>query len=427
MLKKLFAFDAKEMSLRTEIVAGVTTFLTMSYILAVHPSILEVTGMDKGALFTTTALVAAIATLLMAVVAKLPLGLAPGMGMNAMFAYTVCLMMGHTWQFALMAVLLEGVVFVLLTVFNLWDKIIKAIPEALKGSIATGIGMFIIFLGLKNAGVVVADETTLVRLGDLSAGSPTLALVGIVLTTVLYVKNVPGALLWGIVLTALIGIPLGETRFDGFFSVPPSIDPIFMKMDWSAIWSPDMLIVLVSFLFVDLFSTTGTIIGLTSIVSVDNEIKHFSLRKIFGVGSMAVTLASVMGTSAVLTYIESATGIKAGGRSGVTALVIAICFVLALFMAPFFLAIPSAATTPVLVLVGMMMMSNMGKIDFKDFSETVPALICIIMMTLSFSIADGIILGHLSYVGINLLCGNHKKISVGMYVLAAVFVMRFVI
>lgn len=425
MLGKIFAFDAQNMSLRTEIIAGVTTFLTMAYILAVHPAMLAETGMDKGALFTTTALSAAIATFLMAFIARLPFALAPGMGMNAMFTYTVCLMMGYSWHFALTAVFLEGIVFLLLTIFNLWDKIAGAIPESLKTSIASGIGIFIIFIGLKNAGVVVSDSSTLIKLGDLSSASPLLAMIGIILTAVLFIKKVPGALLLGILLTAVIGIPMGLTRIDGFVSTPPSIEPIFFEMDWSSTFTVDMLIVLVSILFVDLFGTLGTIIGLSSQIP-QSSISNFSFRKIFSVGSLAVILGSIMGTSAVITYIESATGVKAGGRSGITAFVTGFCFLLALFMAPFFMAIPSAATTPVLVLVGIMMLSNITKIDFSDFSETVPSIFCILMMTLSFSIADGIIIGHLTYVAINLLCGNYKKLSIGMYILAIIFLLRFI-
>ena len=427
MLQKIFAFNPQKMSLRTEIFAGITTFLTMSYILAVHPGMLAETGMDKGALFTTTAVSAAFGTFLMAFIAKLPLGLAPGMGMNAMFTYTVCLMMGYSWHFALTAVFLEGIVFLLLTIFNLWDKIENAIPETLKTSIASGIGIFITFIGLKNAGIIVGDSSTLVRLGDLTSASPLLAFIGIILTTVLYIRRVPGSLLFGILITAIIGIPMGLTHFDGFFNMPPSMKPIVFQMDWSRVFSLDMFFVLLSLLFVDLFGTLGTILGLKSQIPTKTVMTHFSLRKVFCVSSLAVLSGAVMGTSAVITFIESATGVKAGGRSGITALVTGCCFLLSLFLAPFFLSIPSAATTPVLVLVGLMMLSNIIKIDFCDFSEALPSLFCILMMTLSFSIADGIIIGHLTYVAINLLCGNKEKLSVGMYVLAVLFILKYLL
>ena len=427
ILKKLFEFNSEKMSLRTEIIAGITTFLTMSYILAVHPSMLADTGMDKGALFTTTALGAAIATFMMAFIAKLPFGMAPGMGMNAMFTYTVCAIMGYSWQFALTAVFLEGIIFLLLTVFNLWDKIADAIPKTLKTSIAAGMGFFIAFLGLKNAGIIVDDAATLVRLGDLSDASPLLACIGIIITAVLYIKNVPGSLLIGIVVTTLLGIPMGVTKMNGFFSTPPSIEPIFMKMDWSQVFSIDMLFVLISLLFVDLFGTLGTMLGLSSQIPTHSLMKHYSLRRVFFVTSLALMSGASMGTSAVVTYIESATGVKTGGRSGITALVIGLCFLLALFTAPFFMSIPSAATTPILTIVGLMMMSNITNIDFSDFSEALPSIICILIMTLSFSIADGIILGHLAYVGINLLSGNRKKLTPGMYILAVLFVFKYVI
>ncbi len=427
MLEKLFAFNAKKMSVRTEIFAGLTTFLTMSYILAVHPGMLAETGMDKGALFTTTAVTAVLGTFMMAFIARLPFAMAPGMGMNAMFTYTICLMMGYSWHFALTAVFLEGIVFVLLTIFNLWEKISQAIPETLKTSIASGIGIFITFVGLKNAGIVVDDPSTLVRLGDLKSASPLLAFIGIILTASLYVRNVPGSLLLGILITALIGIPMGLTHFDGFFSTPPSMEPILFQQDWSQAFTIDMFFVLIALLFVDLFGTLGTIIGLSSQCPTESVMTQFSLKRIYLVNSLAILFGSLLGTSAVITFIESATGVKAGGRSGLTSLVTGCCFLLALFMAPFFLAIPSAASTPVLILVGLMMLSNIVKVDFSDFSEAVPSLFCVLMMTLSFSIADGIIIGHITYVAINLLCGNRKKLTPGMYLLAVLFLFKYII
>ena len=428
MLKKLFGFNPKETTVRTEVMAGITTFLTMAYILAVNPNILSETGMDKGALFTTTVLMSALPTIFMALYAKLPLALAPGMGLNAFFAYTVCMVMGYSWQFALTAVFLEGLVFLLLTVTNLREKIVDVIPATLKDAIGAGIGLYIAFIGLKSAGVVVHNDATLVSLGDLTSGSALLAVIGVVITSVLLVKNVKGALLFGILLTTLIGIPMGVTRIDGVFSIPPSVDPIFMKFEWDHIFSKDMIIIVFTFLFVDLFDCIGTVIGVTNragMVKSDGKIPR--LKEIFMVDSVSTAAGAVMGTSTVAVYVESAAGVNEGGRTGLTAFVTGACFLLALFFAPLFLAIPAAATTPVLVLVGLMMMSSVLKIDFSDYSEAIPAFICVLLMPLTYSISEGIVLGHLSYVFINLLSGKYKKISIGMYILAAIFLIKYLV
>ena len=427
MLKKLFGFNPQETTIRTEIMAGVTTFLTMAYILAVNPNILGETGMDKGALFTTTVLMAALPTLFMGLYAKLPLALAPGMGLNAFFAYTVCMVMGYSWQFALTAVFLEGLVFLLLTVTNLREKIVDVLPDTLKKAISAGIGLYIAFIGLKSAGIIVNNEATLVSLGDISGGSALLGLIGIVLTSILLVKGVKGALLFGILLTTLIGIPLSVTRFDGIVSVPPSIEPIFMKFEWENIFTRDMVVIVFTFLFVDLFDCIGTVIGVTERAGMvkDGKIPH--LKEVFTVDSISTTAGAAMGTSTVAVYVESAAGVNEGGRSGLTAIVTGSCFLLALFFAPLFLAIPAAATTPVLVLVGLMMMGSVLNVNFQDYSESIPAFICILFMPLCYSISDGIVLGHLSYIFINLFCGNYKKVTVGMYVLAAFFLLKFIL
>ena len=427
MLKKLFGFNPQETTIRTEIMAGVTTFLTMAYILAVNPNILGETGMDKGALFTTTVLMAALPTLFMGLYAKLPLALAPGMGLNAFFAYTVCMVMGYSWQFALTAVFLEGLVFLLLTVTNLREKIVDVLPDTLKKAISAGIGLYIAFIGLKSAGIIVNNEATLVSLGDISGGSALLGLIGIVLTSILLVKGVKGALLFGILLTTLIGIPLSVTRFDGIVSVPPSIEPIFMKCEWENIFTRDMVVIVFTFLFVDLFDCIGTVIGVTERAGMvkDGKIPH--LKEVFTVDSISTTAGAAMGTSTVAVYVESAAGVNEGGRSGLTAIVTGSCFLLALFFAPLFLAIPAAATTPVLVLVGLMMMGSVLNVNFQDYSESIPAFICILFMPLCYSISDGIVLGHLSYIFINLFCGNYKKVTVGMYVLAAFFLLKFIL
>ena len=428
MFEKLFGFNPKETTVRTEIMAGITTFLTMAYILAVNPNILGETGMDKGALFTTTVIMSAIPTIFMGLYAKLPLALAPGMGLNAFFAYTVCLIMGYSWQFALTAVFLEGLAFILLTVTNLREKIVDVIPDALKTAISAGIGLYIAFIGLKNAEVIVDNPATLVSLGHLTSGSGLLAIIGIVLTSVLLVKNVKGALLIGILATTLIGIPMGITNLNGFFSTPPSIEPIFMKFEWSNIFTAEMATIVFTLLFVDLFDCIGTVIGVTTragMVGEDGKIPH--LKKVFMVDSLSTAAGAAMGTSTVAVYVESAAGVNEGGRSGLTAFTTGICFLIALFFAPFFLAIPAAATAPVLVLVGLMMMSNIWKIDFFDYKESIPAFICMLFMPLAYSISDGILLGHLTYVIVNLLSGNRKNLTTGMYILAVIFLLKFIL
>ena len=405
MLEKLFGFNPKEMSLKTEIMAGITTFLTMAYILAVNPSILGETGMDKGALFTTTVLVSAAATILMGIYAKLPFALAPGMGLNAFFAYTICASMGYSWQFALTAVFLEGLIFIFLTVSNLREKLVYILPDAVKTAISAGIGLYIAFIGLKSAEVIVDHPSTLVYFGKLNAASA-LGLAGIVITAALLIKKVKGGLLFGILLTTLAGIPFGVTRFDGIFSAPPSIEPIFFKFEWAQIFTKEMAIVVLTFLFVDLFGAIGTIIGVANSADTREGGKIINLNRAFLVDAIATTGGAMMGSSTVTTFVESAVGVKEGGRSGITAVVCGLCFLSALFLAPLFLAIPASATAPVLVLVGLMIVSgSVSKIDFSDYSEAVPAFLCIIFMPLSYSISEGIVIGHLSYVLINLCCG----------------------
>lgn len=423
MLKKLFGFNPKEHTVRTEVMAGITTFLTMAYILAINPSILGETGMDKGALFTTTVLMSALPTMFMALYAKLPLALAPGMGLNAFFAYTVCLVMGYSWQFALTAVFLEGLVFLLLTVTNLREKIVDVLPASLKNAISAGIGLYIAFIGLKSAGVIVDNSATLVSLGDLTSGSALLSVIGVVITSVLLIKNVRGALLFGILLTTLIGLPMGVTKIEGVFSVPPSIDPIFLKFEWTHIFTKDMAIIVFTFLFVDLFDCIGTVIGVANranLVKADGKIPR--LKEIFMVDSISTAAGAAMGTSTVAVYVESAAGVNEGGRT-----VTGVCFLLALFFAPLFLAIPAAATTPVLVLVGLMMMGSVRSIDFNNYSEAIPAFVCVLLMPLTYSISEGIVLGHLCYIFVNLLSGNFKKVTIGMYILAAFFLIKFIV
>lgn len=426
MLEKLFGFNPRETRVRTEILAGITTFLTMAYILAVNPNILSATGMDKGALFTTTVVASAFATLLMAVYAKLPFGLAPGMGLNAFFAYTVCLTLGYSWQFALTAVLLEGIIFILLTITNLREKIVDALPLTLRNAIGAGIGLFIAFIGLQNAGIIVNNDATLLSLGDITSGSALLGVIGLLVTSILLIKKVRGALLIGILLTTIIGIPMGQTHLNEVFSTPPSMAPIFCQFQWEHIFTKEMVIVVFTFLFVDMFDTIGTLVGVTTkagMVTKDGKIPH--LKQAFLVDAIGTTAGAVLGTSTITTFVESASGVGEGGRSGLTSFVTAVCFLLSLFLAPFFLAVPGAATAPVLILVGLMMMSSVKKVDFLDYSEAIPAFICIIFMPLTYSISDGIVLGMISYVLINLLCGHVKKLTPAMYILSIIFVFKF--
>ena len=427
MLQKLFGFDPNKSSVKTEIMAGITTFLTMAYILAVNPDILSATGMDKGAIFTTTVAISAITTILMAIIAKLPFALAPGMGLNAFFAFSVCQILGYSWQFALTAVFIEGIIFIILTITNVREMIVDIIPQTLKDSISVGIGLFIAFIGLKSTGIVVNDEATLVKLGDITSGVALLGIIGIIVTSLLLIKKVKGGLLFGIIITTLIGIPMGITQFNGFISVPPSIEPIFFKFEWDKILTGDMVLIVFTFLFVDLFDTIGTLIGVSTRAGIIKNGKIPRLKQAFLVDAIGTTGGAIMGTSTVTTFVESAAGVEEGGRSGLTAFVSGICFALSIFFAPFFLAIPASATAPVLVLVGLMMMASVTKVNFNDFSEAIPAFLCIICMPLCYSISEGIILGHLAYVILNILSGKWKKVSIGMCILAIFFLLKFTI
>lgn len=427
MLEKFFKLKENGTNIRTEVIAGITTFLTMAYILAVNPSILSAAGMDQNALFTTTAIAAIVGTLVMALWAKLPFALAPGMGLNAFFAFSVVLGMGHSWQFALTAVLIEGIIFIFLTIFNVREAIVDAIPASIRTAISAGIGLFIAFIGLQNAGIVVNNDATLVGLGEITSGNALLGLIGLLITAVLVVKKVKGDLLIGILVTTLIGIPLGITQMKGFISVPPSIEPIFFQFEWKEIFTFDMMIVVFTFLFVDIFDTLGTLVGVsTKAGMLDKNGKIPNAKKAFMADAIGTTAGAMLGTSTVTTYVESAAGVSEGGRTGLTALVTAIAFAVALFLSPVFLAIPGAATAPALILVGLYMLSPIRELDFNDFSETIPAFITIIAMPLTYSIAEGITLGVLSFVFINLLAGKFKKLSVGMYILAVLFILKYI-
>ncbi|MBO5814603.1 MAG: NCS2 family permease [Bacteroidales bacterium] len=429
MLKKLFGFDSQKTTIRTEIVAGITTFLTMSYILAVNPTMFgELDGMPVGSVFTSTALAAIVGCLAMAFVGKLPFGLAPGMGLNAFFVYSVCIGMGYTWQFALTAVLIEGLIFIVLTLTNLREAIVNAIPMSLRNAIGAGIGLFIAFIGLKSAGVVVQDSATLVTLGDITSGSALLAFIGLIITGFMYSRNVPGAILLGIIITMAIGIPLGVTEFKGIVSAPESIAPIFCQFEFDQIFSADMLVVVFTFFFIDMFDTVGTLVGVcTKAKMIDENGNIYRVRQAFMADSIATTIGAILGTSTTTTYVESAAGVAQGGRSGLTALIVGCCFVIAMFFSPLFLSIPSAATAPALIIVGLMMVEQIKSIDLEDFSESIPAFVCMIMMPLTYSISNGILIGMITYVLMNVICGKFKKLSPAMYILAVLFILKYII
>ena len=335
------------------------------------------------------------------------------------------MILGYSWQFALTAVFIEGLLFILLTVTNLRERIVDSLPDTIKNAISAGIGLYIAFIGLQNAGIVTNSDATLVNLGDITQGPALLGIIGIVLTSVLLVRKVKGALLIGILATTLIGIPMGVTHFNGVFSTPPSIEPIFCKFEWHKIFTADMVLIVFTLLFVDLFDTIGTLIGVATKAGMVKNGRIPRLKQAFLVDAVGTTAGAVMGTSTVTTFVESASGVNEGGRSGLTAFTAGVCFLLSLFFAPFFLSIPSAATAPVLVLVGLMMMTSVLKIDFNNYLDSIPAFICIIFMPLAYSISDGIVLGHLCYVIINILSGKFKRIKISMYILAAFFVLKF--
>lgn len=427
-LQKAFGFDKSKNSVRTEIVAGITTFLTMAYILAVNPSIFSaLDGMPNGAVFTATALAAIIGTLVMSIYAKKPFGLAPGMGLNAFFVFTVCLGMGYSWQFALTAIFIEGIIFIILSITKVREMIVNAIPKTLKNAIGAGIGLYIAFIGLQNAGIIVNDDSTLVTLGSFKSANSVLFIVGIILTAVLVILKVKGGILIGMLATTLIGIPMGITSFNGVVSLPDSVAPIFMKFEWSQILSLDMLIVVLTFLFIDMFDTIGTVVGVSVKSGMVDEEGHVDkVNEILIADAVATTAGACIGSSTTTTYIESAAGVAEGGRTGLTSFVIAACFAVALLFSPIFLAIPSAATGAVLVIVGVMMMSPIKNIEWDDYREAVPAFLTAVMMPLSYSIAHGIMLGMITYVALHACTGKIKEITPTMWVLAILFVLRYI-
>ena len=424
----LLGFDPNRHNWKTEVLAGITSFLTMSYILAVNPSMFGILeGMPQGAVFTTTALVALISTLLVAFVARMPFGIAPGMGPNAFFVFTVCISMKYSWQFAVTAILIEGFILLVLTLTKLREAIVDIIPNTIKKSLTIGIGLFIAFVGLQNAGIIIKNDSTLVTFGSITQGSGLLTIIGLIITALFVVKNIKGGMLWAILITTIIGIPMGLTKYQGLISLPHSPAPIFCQFEFDKVLTIDMLVIVLSFLCIDLFSLTGSAIGVCMKGGfADKDGKIAGINRLFIADSLGTISSSLLGTSAACTFIESSTGAVQGGRTGLTALATALCFGVALILSPIFLAIPAAATAPILIILGLMMFKSVTELDLEDMSEAIPGFITIILMPLAYSIADGILIGIISYVVINTICGNFKKLSPGMYILALLFILKYI-
>lgn len=430
-MEKFFALKENNTDVKTEVLAGITTFMTMAYILIVNPSILSAAGMDQGAVFTATALSAIIATVVMGLYAKLPFALAPGMGLNAFFAFTIVKQMGYSFEFALTAVLLEGIIFIFLTIFNVREAIVDSIPNNIKKSISVGIGLFIAFIGLNNAGIIIHPEnnSTIVALGNVTSGTALLAIIGILITGFLLAKNVRGALLIGIVATTIIGIPMGITEIPkAIVSAPPSLSPVFFKFQWNNIFTVDMAIALFTLLFMNIFDTVGTLVGVaTKAKMLDENGKVPNIKKALLADAVGTTAGACLGTSTVITFVESASGVAEGGRTGLSAISSAAMFAIALFFSPIFAIIPSAATAPALVLVGLFMMEPIKEIELVDFTEAIPAFFTIIMMPLSYSISEGIVFGIVSYVFLKALTGKAKEVTIPTYIIGALFILKFFI
>ena len=454
-LDKLFHLKENHTDVKTEVMAGITPFMTMAYILAVNPNILSASGMDRGSVFTATALSAFIASCLMALLSNYPFVLAPGMGLNAYFTYTVVLGMGYSWQQALAAVFAEGIIFILLSLTNVREAIFNSIPMNLKHAVSVGIGLFIAFIGLQNAKIVVGNDSTLVSIfsfkssvaeGTFSSQGITvlLALIGILVTAILLAKDVKGSILWGILITWVLGIICQLTHLYvpnadlGYYSLlpdfssgisVPSMAPTFMKMDFSIVFSLDFVVIMFAFLFVDMFDTLGTLIGVASKADMlDKDGKLPNIKGALLSDAVGTTVGAMCGTSTVTTFVESASGVAEGGRTGLTSIVAGILFALSLLLSPIFLAIPSFATAPALIVVGYLMLTSVTKIDFSDMTEAIPCFIAIIAMPFMYSISEGISMGVISYVVINLITGKakEKKISALMYVLAVLFVLKYI-
>lgn len=425
-LDRRFRLSERNSSVKNEIMAGLTTFMTMSYILAVNPGMLADAGMDKGGVFTATIVASIIAMLVMGLYANLPFALAPGMGLNAFFVYTVVLGMGHSWQYALTAVFIEGVIFILMSLFNVREAIFNAIPMSLKKAVSVGIGLFIALIGLSSAGVIVQGEGTLVSLGNLLTPGAAVTFVGIIVMAILMTKKVRGALLYGILISTVFALILGVTHApEAWFQLPPSLAPVAFKLEWKNIFTWEMFSIMFTFLFVDLFDTVGTLVGVASKANLLDEKGELpAAGPALFADAIGTTVGALLGTSTVTTFVESASGVTEGGRTGLTSLSVAFFFFLSLFLFPIFAIIPSQATAPALVMVGLFMMSPIKDIPLDDFSESVPAFLTIVMMPFAYSIAEGIAFGMMSYVIIKVLSGKAKDVSPLMYILALVFLLR---
>ncbi len=425
-MEKLFKLQERGTTTKQEILAGATTFLAMAYILAVNPGMLSMTGMDAGGVFTATALSAAIATLIMAFAANLPVALAPGMGLNAFFTFTVVLGMGESYQLALTAVFLEGLVFILLSFLNVREAIIDAIPDSLKKAVAVGIGLFIALIGLANAGLVVTDAGTTVAFSELS-GAPLVAVIGLIITAILYVLKVPGAILLGILITTIVGVPFGVTNIpEGFspFSAPAA--PIFMEFEWTSVATLKFFTIFFTFFFVDIFDTVGTLVGVATRANlIDAKGKIPRVKQALLSDAIGTTVGAALGTSTVTSYVESTAGVAAGGRTGLSSVATAVLFLLSLFLSPLFLLVPGAATAPALIMVGFFMLGVVVKINFEDPTEGIPAFICILVMPFAYSIAEGIVWGLISYVILKVATGKAKSISIVSWILFVIFIARF--
>ncbi len=432
-MEKFFKLKAHNTTVKTEVLAGVTTFMTMAYILAVNPGILSATGMDANAVFLATAISAGVATLVMGLIANLPFALAPGMGLNALFAFTIVLGMGYSWQMALAAVFIEGIIFIILTFLNVREAIINCIPAGVKKAVSVGIGLFIAFIGLYNGGsgiVQLGDAYSVpLILGKFSANSPALLIViGLIVISTLLVLKVRGALLIGILVSTIIAIPMGITQLPSNWNLNFNLSEIAFKFDFSRLFSLDMLIILFTFLFVDMFDTVGTLIGVTTKAGMlTKEGKVPNAKQALLADAIGTTVGACLGTSTVTTYVESASGVSEGGRTGLTAVTTSILFFLAIFFSPLFLMIPGAATAPALIIVGVFMMSPVKDIEWNNYLEAIPAFFTIIMMPLTYSIAEGIVFGMTSYVILHVLTGRAKKVAILSYIITAFFILDFVL
>ncbi|PZP25321.1 MULTISPECIES: NCS2 family permease [Pseudomonas] len=425
MLERLFQLKAHNTTVRTEILAGVTTFLTMAYILFVNPSILGETGMDKGAIFVATCLAAAIGSAIMGLIANYPIALAPGMGLNAFFTYTVVLHMGHTWQVALGAVFLSACMFFLLSIFRIREWIINSIPLELRSAIAAGIGLFLALIGLKEAGIVVANPATLVGMGDLAKPEAVLAILGFFLIVALEARKVTGAVLIGILVTTAAGIALGVSSFGGFVSMPPSLAPTFLQLDIRGALDIGLVSVIFAFLFVDLFDNSGTLIAVAKKAGLMRKDGYMpKMGRALIADSSAAMVGSLLGTSTTTSYIESAAGVSAGGRTGLTAIVVAVLFLFALFFSPLAGSVPAFATAPALLFVAVLMTAGLAEIDWDDITVAAPVVITALAMPLTFSIANGIAFGFIAWTAIKLLAGRGRELNSALVVLSILFVIK---